>query len=169
MNMKNRSPDIKWIINDLKPGRCSERDVSGLIARIARRISTARSRAADLPLRSLPNLAQKFGIGGIWVKDEAARLELNSFKVLGGSFAIYRFMQERLGLKDEVMSYEYLTSPEVKSKLGEVTFASATDGNHGKSIAWAASKLGHKSVIYVHPLATRRALTPSGTSAPRSR
>ena len=141
MNMKNRSPDIKWIINDLKPKdvALSKEMFPVDVARIARKFHRQIPGYQISPLRSLPNLAQKFGIGGIWVKDEAARLELNSFKVLGGSFAIYRFMQERLGLKDEVMSYEYLTSPEVKSKLGEVTFASATDGNHGKGIAWAAS------------------------------
>ena len=157
MSMKNRNPDIKWIINDRKPKdvALSKEMFPVDVARIARKFHRQIPGYQISPLRSLPNLAQKFGIGGIWVKDEAARLELNSFKVLGGSFAIYRFMQERLGLKDEVMSYEYLTSPEVKSKLGEVTFASATDGNHGKGIAWAASKLGHKSVIYVHSETTQ--------------
>ncbi|MGM0432408.1 MAG: diaminopropionate ammonia-lyase [Spirochaetota bacterium] len=108
------------------------------------------------PLRALPNLAQMFGVGGIWVKDEAQRLELNSFKVLGGSFAIYRFIQERLGIPDEDMSYSYLISDEVKRQLGEITFASATDGNHGRGIAWAAQKLGHQCVIYVHSETSQR-------------
>jgi len=102
------------------------------------------------PLRALPNLAQMFGVGGIWVKDESVRLELNSFKVLGGSFAMYRFIQDKLGLGDEQMNYEYLASAEVKQKLGNITFASATDGNHGRGIAWAAQKLGFECVIYVH-------------------
>ena len=102
------------------------------------------------PLRSLSNLAHMMGAGGLWVKDESVRLELSSFKVLGGSFAVYRFMQEKLNLPDSEMSYEFLTSKEAKDKLGEITFASATDGNHGRGIAWASSKLGHKCVIYVH-------------------
>lgn len=102
------------------------------------------------PLLALPHLATKFCLGGIWVKDEASRLELNSFKVLGGSFALYRFIQERLGISDEEMSYEFLLSKEVKNRLGSITFSSATDGNHGRGIAWAAQKLGHPCVIYVH-------------------
>lgn len=102
------------------------------------------------PLKNLNNLARMFGVGGIWIKDEAERLELNSFKVLGGSFALYKFIQKRLGLEGQTLTYDFLVSKEVKEKLGELTFSSATDGNHGRGIAWAAGKLGHKCVIYVH-------------------
>jgi len=102
------------------------------------------------PLKNLNNLARMFGVGGIWIKDESERLELNSFKVLGGSFALYKFIQKRLGLEGQILTYDFLTSNEVKEKLGELTFSSATDGNHGRGIAWAAGKLGHKCVIYVH-------------------
>ena len=51
------------------------------------------------PLRNLSNPASMVGVAGIWVKDESQRLSLNSFKVLGGSFAIYRFILDRLGLE----------------------------------------------------------------------
>lgn len=102
------------------------------------------------PLKGLDNLAAMLGLGGIWVKDESLRLELNSFKVLGGSFAIYRHLQSRLGAGEREISFSELTSPETKSKIGEVTFAAATDGNHGRGVAWAARELDQKSVIYVH-------------------
>ena len=102
------------------------------------------------PLRALPNLAQMLGVGGIYIKDEAERLELNSFKVMGGSFAIYRFLQKKLGMEGQDLSFEYLTSEECHEKIKDITFASATDGNHGRGIAWAAMKLGLKSEIYVH-------------------
>ena len=102
------------------------------------------------PLRALPNLAQMLGIGGIYIKDEAQRLELNSFKVLGGSYAISRYIQKKLGLTDEETTYEYLASEDCHKRLGDITFASATDGNHGRGIAWASMKLRHKCVIYVH-------------------
>jgi diaminopropionate ammonia-lyase len=156
--VKNTVPDINWIVRGEK-----RKDV-GLsksmfpveISRLARRFHRQIPGYAMSPLRALPRLAQMMGVGGIWVKDEAVRLELNSFKVLGGSFAIYRFLQERLGLNDTEMRYEYLTSREVKEKLGTLTFASATDGNHGRGIAWAAQKLGHKCVIYVHAETSRR-------------
>jgi len=155
--MKNKAPDIQWVLN-----KKEEKDVS--LSREMFPVSTANTARkfhrqipgyTMSPLRSLPRLANMFGVGEIWVKDEAVRLELNSFKVLGGSFAIYRFIQEKLNLMDEELSYEYLTSKEVREQLGEITFASATDGNHGRGIAWAASKLGHKSEIYVHSETSR--------------
>ena len=102
------------------------------------------------PLRALPNLADMLGVGGIYIKDEAQRLELNSFKVMGGSFAVYRYIQKRLNMEDKELTYEYLTSKECRDLLGEITFCSATDGNHGRGLAWAAQKIGHKCQIYVH-------------------
>ena len=102
------------------------------------------------PLRALPNLAHMLGVGGIYIKDEAERLELNSFKVLGGSYAVSRYIQKKLSLTDEETTYDYLVSDECHKRLGDITFAAATDGNHGRGIAWAAMKLRHKCVIYVH-------------------
>ena len=102
------------------------------------------------PLRALPNLADMLGVGGIYIKDEAQRLELNSFKVMGGSFAVYRFIQKKLNMEDTELTYEYLISDECHKALGDITFCSATDGNHGRGLAWAAQKLGHKCHIYVH-------------------
>lgn len=101
------------------------------------------------PLKNLNRLADFLGLGGIWVKDEAMRLDLGSFKVLGGSFAIYRYIQSRLGI-DKPLSFAELSSPELRAQLGDLTFAAATDGNHGRGVAWAARQLGFKSVIYVH-------------------
>ncbi len=102
------------------------------------------------PLLALPNLSQMLGVSGIWVKDESVRLQLNSFKVLGGSYAVYEFLKKRLGREKEDLSYAELTSQEVMQKLGRLTFATATDGNHGRGIAWAAQKMGHNCVVYVH-------------------
>jgi diaminopropionate ammonia-lyase len=102
------------------------------------------------PLRSLGYLASMLGVGGIWVKDESQRLDLNSFKVLGGSFAIYRFIKSRLGLDGEELTFADLVSEATTAKLGGLTFATATDGNHGRGVAWGASKLGCRAVIYVH-------------------
>lgn len=102
------------------------------------------------PLRNLSNLASMLKVGGIWVKDESVRLNLNSFKVLGGSFAIYKFIRSKLGLDGEDLSYDDLVSEATKAKVGEITFATATDGNHGRGVAWGASKLNCKAVIYVH-------------------
>ncbi|MCP3994720.1 MAG: diaminopropionate ammonia-lyase [bacterium] len=102
------------------------------------------------PLRSLPGLASMLSVGGVWVKDESQRLNLNSFKVLGGSFAIYQFIRAELGLGDEDLSYDELVSEATRAKVGDITFATATDGNHGRGVAWGASKLNCNAIIYVH-------------------
>lgn len=101
------------------------------------------------PLKALPRLASMLGLGGIWVKDESSRLSLNSFKVLGGSYAMYRFVIEALG-NDSFDLFSEEGAQLVRQKLGDITFAAATDGNHGRGVAWSATRLGFKSVIYVH-------------------
>ncbi len=100
-------------------------------------------------LVSLPELSAMLGVEGIYIKDEAQRLVLNSFKVMGGSFALYNFLKKKLG-RDKEVSFEYMKSKECHEKVGDITFASATDGNHGRGIAWASQQLGYKCVIYVH-------------------
>ena len=100
-------------------------------------------------LCALPELASMLGVGGIYVKDEAQRLILNSFKVMGGSFALYNFLKKKLGRTEDI-AFDYLKSKECHDIVGDITFASATDGNHGRGIAWASQQLGYKCVIYVH-------------------
>lgn len=102
------------------------------------------------PLVALPNLAQLMGVGGVYIKNEAERLNMNSFKVMGGSYAIYRLVKQLLGREDEDLSFEYLVSKECHDELGDVVFCSATDGNHGRGLAWACQKMGHPCKIYVH-------------------
>lgn len=101
------------------------------------------------PLAQLPALAQDLGVGGIYVKDESHRFGLNAFKVLGGSFALAKFISERVGMQGEDVSFGRLCSPLVRSHLWELTFCTATDGNHGRGLAWAAKQLGHKCVVYL--------------------
>lgn len=102
------------------------------------------------PLKSLSNLAAMLGLGSIWVKDESQRMALTSFKILGGSYAIYRVVKEMLGMEDQEIPFAELTSPKIRAKLGDLTFAAATDGNHGRGVAWAANAMNLRSVIYVH-------------------
>jgi len=101
------------------------------------------------PLHSLDNLAKKFGVSKIWVKDESYRFGLNAFKVLGGSYAIGKYLSKKVGLPIEELSFEKLRSKEVKEKLGDIIFVTATDGNHGRGVAWAANQLGQKSVVFM--------------------
>lgn len=101
------------------------------------------------PLASLKNLAKENGLGGIYIKDESYRFGLNAFKVLGGSFAMARFIAQTTGKDISELGYEQLISPETRKNLGEYTFFTATDGNHGRGVAWAANQIGQKAVVYM--------------------
>ena len=101
------------------------------------------------PLANLNHFAEQVGLKSIHVKDESYRFNLNAFKVLGGSYAIGNYIAKKLGMDISELPYEKMTSKEIKEKLGEVTFVTATDGNHGRGVAWTANRLGQKSVVYM--------------------
>ena len=103
----------------------------------------------ETPLAELNALAKELGVASIHVKDESWRFGLNAFKVLGGSYTIGNYIAKKLGVSITELPYEKLVSPEVKEKLGRITFVTATDGNHGRGIAWTAARLGQKSVVYM--------------------
>lgn len=103
----------------------------------------------ETPLRNLQHLAEHLGISGFYVKDESYRFGLNAFKVLGGAYAIGRYLARELDMPIENLSFQKLQSAEVKRKLPPITFTSATDGNHGRGVAWAAQQLGQKAIIYM--------------------
>ncbi len=101
------------------------------------------------PLAELSDTAKFFGVKGIFVKDESYRFGLNAFKGQGGSYCIGRYFAQLLGEDISELSEKKLTSPEVVEKTGQITFVTATDGNHGRGVAWAAKVLGHKAVVYM--------------------
>lgn len=101
------------------------------------------------PLVDLKELAKFYGVDKIWVKDESKRFELNAFKVLGGSYAIGKCLAKVLKRDISELPFSVLTSEEVKKQLGEITFVTATDGNHGRGVAWMAKHLQQKSVVYM--------------------
>ncbi len=101
------------------------------------------------PLHSLKVLASYLGLKDILVKDESYRFGLNAFKVLGGSYAIAKYIINKLGLNEKDLSYDLISSTEISKLLGNITFVTATDGNHGRGVAWAANQLGQKSVVFM--------------------
>ena len=102
---------------------------------------------APTPLVVLQDTAKALGVGEIWVKDESKRFGLNAFKVLGGSYAMAKLLCQNLGL--EHADFSALTGSEIREELGDITFVTATDGNHGRGVAWSAAQLGQKSVVYM--------------------
>ena len=101
------------------------------------------------PLIRLKELANRLGVAELYVKDESKRFGLNAFKVLGGSWCIGRYIAKKLNVQLEELTYERLASPETRSALAGLTFVTATDGNHGRGIAWTAARLGVNSVVYM--------------------
>ncbi|GAA0181614.1 diaminopropionate ammonia-lyase [Clostridium sediminicola] len=101
------------------------------------------------PLVKLDALAKELGISNIYVKDESYRFGLNAFKSLGGTFSIAKVLCEKLRKNIDEITFDYLKSKEVSEKIKDMVFVTATDGNHGRGVAWAATQLGCKSVVYL--------------------
>lgn len=101
---------------------------------------------APTPLVSMDGIAGDLGVGRLLVKDEGKRFGLKAFKALGASYAVYRVLRERSG--------GHLEPEEFVGERGHeladgITFSCATDGNHGRAVAWIARLLGRPAVIYV--------------------
>lgn len=111
----------------------------------------------ETPLAVLRETAGLLGIDNIYVKDESYRFGLNAFKVLGGSYAIGNYLAQKLGKTISEMPYERLVSEEVRKELGDITFVTATDGNHGRGVAWTVGQLRQRAVVYM----------PKGSAAER--
>lgn len=101
------------------------------------------------PLVRLDAMAKKLGLSSILVKDESKRFALNAFKCLGGSWCIANYIADALGIPESELTFERLTRPDVKATLGDLHFVTATDGNHGRGVAWTAARLGFKSAVFM--------------------
>jgi len=150
----NEQKPLTWILNpkaqQTVPSPAAEQVLPLSSFHMARKFHRQLPGYRMSPLKALPHLAAMLGVGGIWVKDESQRMSLNSFKIMGGSFAVYRFLNEKFGIPGHDLTYKALISPEMHAKISHITFTSATDGNHGRGLAWAAQQLGCPCVIYVH-------------------
>ncbi len=102
---------------------------------------------APTPLYDLQALATKLGLGSIHYKDEGPRFGLGSFKALGGAYAGLRVLQRELG--GDVTLADIRAGQHAAAVAG-ITLASATDGNHGRSLAWGAQRFGAPCQIYIH-------------------
>lgn len=143
--------DIKYIINEnARKGDAEKASAAFMNREVVEKVRNFHKSFPEYkvtPLHSLDKLSKQLGVSHIWVKDESYRFGLNAFKVLGGSYAVGKYLAEKLNVDISELSFEKLRSNEVKEKLGSITFVTATDGNHGKGIAWAANQLGQKSVV----------------------
>jgi len=121
--------------------------MSGEIVEKARTFHRSFPQYSVTPLANLNGMAAHLGLGSLHVKDESYRFGLNAFKVLGGSYAIGCYIAQKLGRDVATLTYEELTSEDFRREFGQATFYTATDGNHGRGVAWAANQLGQKAVV----------------------
>lgn len=103
------------------------------------------------PLLSLKKIASKIGVKNIYYKDESSRLNLDSFKVLGGTYGVLKFIFDKL--KNEIS--EELTLRKIKEGyyadiISKYTVTTATDGNHGRAVAFGAKIFGCRCQIFIH-------------------
>ena len=90
---------------------------------------------APTPLHDLPEVAAHLGVARVVFKDESPRFGLGSFKALGGAYAVARLAR---------------AAEESGGSITDVTVTTATDGNHGRSVAWGAARAGCTAKIYIH-------------------
>ena len=147
--MGNKQENIlKWTLNNI--AKSDDKQVQNMsLEEMAKASNFHKSfpQYSVTPLTRLQNLADYLGLKRLYVKDESYRFGLNAFKVLGGSYAIARYIAQQLGKDVSEVPYNVLTSDKLREEFGQATFFTATDGNHGRGVAWAANKLGQKCVV----------------------
>ena len=139
---------IKWVKNTMP-----KTDDANLSVMALEEVEKARAFHKTIPgyertpLAHLTHMADRLGLKDVCVKDESYRFGLNAFKVLGGSFAMAKYIAKQTGRDISELDFETLTSDKLREEFGQATFFTATDGNHGRGVAWAANKLGQKAVV----------------------
>jgi len=127
---------------------------------------------APTPLTALPGLARDLGIAAVWYKDESGRFGLGSFKALGGAYAVFRLLaREIAAATGETVGAADLAAGRYRDRVAGITVTCATDGNHGRSVAWGARTFGCRCVIYIHETVSegrRQAIAAYGAEVVRT-
>ena len=107
---------------------------------------------APTPLHALPGIAGEAGIAALHLKDESGRFGLGSFKALGGAYAVAGVLSAELARRGAALSATTadLFAGRFAADTRDITVACATDGNHGRSVAWGAQRFGAACAIFVH-------------------
>lgn len=142
--------EILWAVNKMPKTSDKNLSIMGLEEiKKARTFHKSFPQYTKTPLTSLTSMADYLGVKEIYVKDESCRFDLNAFKVLGGSFAMARYIAKETKKDVGDLPYSVLTSDKLREEFGQATFFTATDGNHGRGVAWAANRLGQKAVVHM--------------------
>ena len=141
---------IKWAVNKMPKTADTNLPIMGLEEiKKARTFHESFPQYSKTPLTKLDQMAAYLGVKEVYIKDESYRFGLNAFKVLGGSFAMARFIASETGRDVSELPYAVLTSDKLREEFGQATFFTATDGNHGRGVAWSANRLCQKAVVHM--------------------
>ena len=123
----------------------------------ARRTISAWPGYRPTPLRSLAGTARAAGVAAIHYKDESGRFGLGSFKPLGGAYAVARLLVDEIGKRapGTQVKVEDVIAGRYAGFASDITVTAATDGNHGRAVAWGARMFGCRCVIFIHQTVTR--------------
>ncbi|MCM5558069.1 diaminopropionate ammonia-lyase [Pleomorphomonas sp. JP5] len=105
---------------------------------------------APTPLVALNKLAERLDVASIHYKDESGRFGLGSFKALGGAYAVLRLLVSELRRRHGDIDETALATGRLREAAKDITVCCATDGNHGRSVAWGARMFGARAVIFIH-------------------
>jgi diaminopropionate ammonia-lyase len=153
MESKKHMERMVWFFNSsarMEGGsKVSTAAFSQTAARQVRRFHATISTYVPTPLVQLEGLAGFLGVKTIWIKDESPRFGLNAFKALGASYALVSAVAKRLDLPAGPLSLDTFRNPDIQRRLSGITCVTATDGNHGRAVAWLASEIGCRAVVYM--------------------
>ena len=144
-----RTGVVSVVCNEHKSTGKGPAFLSGQATAAAHRIHKELPSYQPTPLAKLDGMAERLGIRAFFVKDESRRFGLNAFKGLGGLYALTRVICKKLGLDIDTVSFADLQKPEYAAVIREMVFVTATDGNHGKGVSWAAGQLGCEAHVYM--------------------
>lgn len=145
------SADLGHVSANRKTGDAAFRVLTESEFATARAEITAWDGYAATPLVSLSALASEIGVGEVLYKDEGPRFGLGSFKALGGSYAALRVLQRVISERlDRDVSLADVRGGKYAAECAAITLVSATDGNHGRSLAWGCKRFGVPCRIYIH-------------------
>ena len=157
---------ISILVNKIKPGTAPIfTEADGLDSM---RFHNSLPSYSATKLHFLKELSSRLHVRSIAVKDESSRFGLNAFKGLGGSYAMFRILCEQLGLDPAKTGYRDFQEKVVRQQCSRIHFVTATDGNHGKGVSWAAKLFGCKATVYMPAgsvEARRLAIERAGTAS----
>ena len=105
----------------------------------------------ESPLHLLPGFSARCNVRQVYYKDESVRFGLKSFKALGGAYGVARqLIREIRDATGDTPTMDELFRKKYSDIVSEITVATATDGNHGRSVAWGAQLFGCACVLYIH-------------------